>query len=90
LALVECGQYNEDWAEIHMQPEQSVQAALDVRAQAMLPVHWGAFTEARHPWNESVQRATAAAAPHPELLLTTPRLGQPVVLGTALPQERWW
>jgi L-ascorbate metabolism protein UlaG (beta-lactamase superfamily) len=90
LALVECGQYNEDWAEIHMQPEQSVQAALDVRARAMLPVHWGAFSEARHPWNEPVQRATAAAAPHPELLLTTPRLGQPVVLGTPLPQERWW
>jgi len=90
LALVECGQYSADWAEIHMQPEQSVQAALDVRARAMLPVHWGAFTEARHPWNESVQRATAAAAPHPELLLTTPRLGQPVVLGTPLPQERWW
>ena len=90
LALVECGQYNEDWAEIHMRPEQSVQAALDVRARAMLPVHWGAFTEARHPWNEPVQRATAAAAPHPELLLTTPRLGQPVVLGTPLPQERWW
>jgi L-ascorbate metabolism protein UlaG (beta-lactamase superfamily) len=90
LALVECGQYNADWAEIHMRPEQSVQAALDVRARAMLPVHWGAFTEARHPWNEPVQRATAAAAPHPELLLTTPRLGQPVVLGTPLPQARWW
>jgi len=67
-----------------------VQAALDVRARVMLPVHWGAFTEARHPWNEPVQRATAAAIAHPELLLTTPRLGQPVVLGTALPQERWW
>ncbi|MEJ7666742.1 MAG: MBL fold metallo-hydrolase [Hymenobacter sp.] len=45
LALVECGQYNPDWAEIHMLPEQSVQAARDVRAAVMLPVHWGAFTE---------------------------------------------
>ena len=90
LALVECGQYNEDWAEIHMFPEQSVQAALDVRARAMLPVHWGAFAEARHPWNEPLQRALAAAAPHAELLLTTPRMGQPVVLSTPLPRERWW
>ncbi|WP_188814296.1 MBL fold metallo-hydrolase [Hymenobacter cavernae] len=90
LALVECGQYNEDWAEIHMRPEQSVQAALDVRARVMLPVHWGAFTEARHPWNEPVRRASAAAKAHPELLFTTPRLGQPVVLGALLPQEHWW
>jgi L-ascorbate metabolism protein UlaG (beta-lactamase superfamily) len=90
LALIECGQYDKNWAEIHMRPEQSVQAALDVRARAMLPVHWGAFTEARHPWTEPVQRATAAVAQHPELLLTTPRLGQPVVLGTPLPQKHWW
>ncbi|WP_324677441.1 MBL fold metallo-hydrolase [Hymenobacter sp. GOD-10R] len=90
LALVECGQYDDDWAEIHMKPEQSVQAALDVRARVMLPVHWGAFTEARHAWNESVRRATAAATAHPNLQLTTPYLGQPVVLGAPLPQKRWW
>jgi L-ascorbate metabolism protein UlaG (beta-lactamase superfamily) len=90
LALIECGQYDRQWAQIHMLPEQSVQAALDVRAQAMLPVHWGAFTEAHHAWNESVERATAEAGRR-GLLLTTPELGQPVVLGAGpLPQLRWW
>ena len=90
LALMECGQYDRQWAQIHMVPEQSVQAALDVRARAMLPVHWGAFTEAHHPWNEPVERATVEADRR-GLLLTTPELGQPVVLGAApLPQLRWW
>ena len=89
LALMECGQYNEDWAEIHMRPEQSVQAARDVRAVVMLPVHWGAFTEALHAWNEPVTRATAEAARLGQVI-TTPHLGEPVTLGTALPQERWW
>lgn len=90
LALMECGQYDWQWDEIHMYPEQSVQAALDVRAQAMLPVHWGAFTEANHAWNEPVERA-AAEATRRGLLLTTPELGQPVVLGAEpLPQLRWW
>ncbi|RZK63015.1 MAG: hypothetical protein EOO59_00940 [Hymenobacter sp.] len=90
LALMECGQYDQQWAEIHMQPEQSVQAALDVRARAMLPVHWAAFTEAYHPWNDPVRRAAAAAA-RQQLPLTTPELGQPVVLdGRALPQQPWW
>ena len=89
LALMECGQYNADWAEIHMLPEQSVQAALDVQARLMLPVHWGAFTEARHAWNEPVRRATTEAARR-QLPITTPQLGQPVTLGGVLPQELWW
>ncbi|AHJ98787.1 MBL fold metallo-hydrolase [Hymenobacter swuensis] len=89
LALLECGQYDANWAQIHMLPEQSVQAALDVRARTMLPVHWGAFTEAHHAWNEPVRRATAAAALH-QLPITTPELGQPITLGQPLPQLRWW
>lgn len=89
LALVECGQYNDSWADIHMRPEQSVQAARDVRAAVMLPVHWGAFTESLHAWNEPVIRATTEAARLGQML-TTPHLGEPVTLGTALPQERWW
>ncbi|GAA3939640.1 MBL fold metallo-hydrolase [Hymenobacter algoricola] len=90
LALVECGQYDAGWAEIHMRPEQSVQAARDVRARLMLPVHWGAFTEAHHAWNEPVQRATAEAA-RLGLPITTPELGQPITLDAGpLPQVAWW
>ncbi|MBD2714227.1 MBL fold metallo-hydrolase [Microvirga sp. STR05] len=90
LAIMECGQYNENWAQIHMMPEQTVRATQDVRGRVLLPVHWGAFTEAHHAWNEPVRRASAEAA---QLLLpiTTPRLGQPIVLSAGpLPQERWW
>ena len=90
LALMECGQYDPHWADIHMLPEQSVQASLDVRAAVMLPVHWGAFTEANHPWNGSVQRASAAATRLGQIL-ATPELGQPITLGAGpLPQVRWW
>ncbi|GAB2867580.1 MBL fold metallo-hydrolase [Hymenobacter ruber] len=89
LALVECGQYNESWADIHMKPEQSVQAARDVRAAVMMPVHWGAFTESLHAWNEPVTRATAEAARLGQPI-TTPHLGEPVTLGTELPKSRWW
>ena len=89
LALMECGQYNADWAEIHMMPEQSVQAARDLRAAVMLPVHWAAFTEANHAWNDPIRRATAEAARLGQPL-TTPRLGEPVTLGAALPVSRWW
>jgi L-ascorbate metabolism protein UlaG (beta-lactamase superfamily) len=90
LALMECGQYDAQWAQIHMVPEQTVQAALDVQAMVVLPVHWGAFTEANHAWNDPVRRAAAEAARR-HLTMTTPELGQPVTLGTGpLPQLPWW
>jgi L-ascorbate metabolism protein UlaG (beta-lactamase superfamily) len=90
LALMECGQYDAQWAEIHMRPEQSVQAALDLRARVMQPVHWAAFTEANHAWNDPVKRAWAEAARR-QIPLTTPELGQSVVLdGRPLPQQQWW
>ncbi len=90
LALMECGQYNPNWAEIHMMPEQSVQAAHDVRAAVMLPVHWGAFTESLHAWTDPIERATAAAQKL-GMPLTTPQLGQPVTLDAGpLPNAKWW
>ncbi|WP_310395081.1 MBL fold metallo-hydrolase [Hymenobacter sp.] len=89
LALMECGQYDANWAEIHMRPEQSVQAARDVQARLMLPVHWAAFTEANHAWTDPIERATAEAQRLGQPI-TTPRLGEPVTLGTALPNARWW
>lgn len=39
FAFMECGQYNENWHQIHMYPEESVQAAIDARVQNMMPVH---------------------------------------------------
>lgn len=89
LALMECGQDDAQWAQIHMVPEQSVQAARDVRAAVMLPVHWAAFTEANHAWDDPIKRATAEAL-RLKQPITTPRLGEPVTLGAELPSFRWW
>lgn len=61
LAIMECGQYNELWHEIHMMPEESVQAALDLKAKQMLPVHNSAFSLSIHSWNEPLNRAYAEA-----------------------------
>lgn len=90
LTLMECGQYNERWAGIHMMPEQTVQAHLDVGGKLLLPIHWGAFTLSLHAWNEPVERA-AAAAEEKGVAIVTPRIGEPVLLGTAAhPSTRWW
>ena len=90
LALVECGQYDERWDQIHMMPEESAQAALDVRARLMMPIHWGAFRLALHSWTDPVERVTVQAEAL-RMPITTPRIGEAVVLGSAKPpNSSWW
>lgn len=89
IALLECGQYDVKWPLIHMMPEETVQASLDLRAKVLLPVHWGKFTLSVHPWKEPIQRALRQAEKL-NVSVTTPRIGEPVTLGGPIPQSRWW
>lgn len=89
IAMLECGQYDKQWPFIHMMPEETVQASIDLKAKVFLPVHWAKFTLALHPWKEPIQRAVK----HAESLnvgITTPKIGEPVVLTESLPVTRWW
>lgn len=89
LALLECGQFGEYWPQIHMFPEQTVQAAKDLQAKKAIPVHWGKFVLSYHPWNEPIQRFTAAAE-KAELEYFSPRIGEPLNLNAEYIQEPWW
>jgi L-ascorbate metabolism protein UlaG (beta-lactamase superfamily) len=61
LALLECGQYSPYWKYIHMAPEETAQAAIDLQAKTAIPVHWGKFPLAQHAWNDPIQRFEEAA-----------------------------
>jgi L-ascorbate metabolism protein UlaG (beta-lactamase superfamily) len=89
IAILECGQYGKNWPYIHMMPEQTVNAAIELRAKYLLPVHWGKFSLALHPWNEPIQRVVTAAAGK-GLVLTTPLIGEPVILDKEYPHKKWW
>lgn len=54
LALLENGQYNKAWQYSHSFPEQTIQAARDLRAKVVQPIHWGRFSAGTHAWNEPV------------------------------------
>jgi len=90
LTLMECGQYDERWAPIHMMPEETVQAHVDVRGALLIPIHWGAFTLALHSWTDPVERAVKAAAER-GVAICTPRIGEIVRLdGASYPTAAWW
>lgn len=89
LAILECGQYGQNWPYIHMVPEETVQAARDLRARVLLPVHWGKFTLSLHPWNEPIHRVKTAAE-KVDMPLATPRIGEVVPIGGPYPDEPWY
>ncbi len=57
LVFIETGQYSQYWPNIHMQPEQGVQAAADLGAKVLMPVHWSKFALSLHAWDEPVKRS---------------------------------
>jgi L-ascorbate metabolism protein UlaG (beta-lactamase superfamily) len=89
IALLECGQYGKDWPYIHMLPEQTAQAAKDLGATVLMPVHWAKFELAFHPWDDSIRRVTKAAEEIGQPT-TTPMIGEPVILQESYPDKTWW
>lgn len=89
LVVLECGQYNDMWPLIHMMPEEMITAAKDLKAKAVLPVHWAKFSLAMHPWKEPINRAWVAAIKQ-DVLLITPMIGETITLGSVYPYKKWW
>lgn len=90
LVALDCGQYDDRWAYLHMTPEEAVKAARDLNASAVIPSHVGRFTIARHAWDEPFQRMAAASEGEGYRLLT-PILGEPVDLANGQqPFTFWW
>ena len=79
LAMMECGQYNEMWPDIHMFPEETAQAGIDVQAKTLIPIHWGAFKLAMHSWTEPIERVTKTAETL-QINLITPEIGKPIMI----------
>ena len=89
LTLMETGAYNVDWPHVHMQPEQSLQAHIDLNGRWLLPIHNGTFDLAFHAWSEPFARIVALAAQR-NVLITTPQMGEAFNLLTPHPGRAWW
>ncbi|PEC82188.1 hypothetical protein COK00_09600 [Bacillus cereus] len=90
LTLMECGQYDPRWSAIHMLPEETVQAHMDVKGELLLPIHWGAFTLALHEWSDPIERVTKEAN-RLGVKVTTPQIGESITLKSKdYPSSAWW
>ena len=90
LVMLDSGQYDPRWPLIHMNPEEAVQAAVDLKAKAIMPMHIGRFSLSPHAWDEPFQRAVKASE-KAKLPIYTPKIGQPIWLdGQKNEFSAWW
>lgn len=90
LAVLENGQYNPAWRNIHSLPEDVVQAGKDLNAKRVLPGHSSKFDLAGHPWNEPLQKITELSE-RANLSLVTPMIGEIVKLNDSTQTfAKWW
>lgn len=88
LVFIENGQYDPAWRDVHMLPEDVIQAVLDLRAKAFVPIHWGMFCLAPHQWFEPIENIYKLAIAC-NIDLYTPKIGQVIVLEKTTTQA-WW
>lgn len=89
VTMMETGAYDPQWPYVHMQPEQTVQAHVDLRGRWLLPVHNGTFDLAMHDWTDPFERVLALSDAR-GIALTTPRMGERLDLSAPSVATRWW
>ncbi len=89
LTLMETGAYDPRWPYVHMQPEQTMQAHVDLRGRRLLPIHNGTFDLAMHRWQDPFERISALARLR-KVELVTPVIGAPLAIEEPGPTPAWW
>ncbi|TRZ92172.1 MAG: hypothetical protein D4R84_12855, partial [Rhodocyclaceae bacterium] len=89
LVMLEVGAFHPAWGDIHLGPENALEALALLGGGAFLPVHWGTFSLAMHAWDEPAE-TLLALAPATGARLVMPRLGEPVEPAHAGLVTPWW
>lgn len=89
VAIVENGQYDKDWANIHFLPNDFIQTVKDLNPQKLLAVHNSKFILAKHAWNEPMALLSQSAQQE-NLPLFTPKIGEVFYLDDNPDFEKWW
>jgi L-ascorbate metabolism protein UlaG (beta-lactamase superfamily) len=89
VVCMENGAYDPAWPTVHMQPEETLQAFLDLRGKMLVPIHNATFDLAFHAWRAPLD-AIARLAGKQGIVLATPAIGEPITVGRARVNQRWW
>lgn len=91
LVMLENGQYDANWHDVHMFSEEAAEAAEIVGARAVIPVHAGKFNLCKSPWKMPYERLVKAYSEkkyHYKLLL--PQIGEVTEIPSIKEFSCWW
>jgi len=89
LAILENGQYNIKWRYIHLLPDEILQAAKDLKANRIFPVHSSKFVLGNHAWDEPLEKIIQNNQTE-KLNIITPKIGEKVFLKDSLQKFSYW
>lgn len=89
MTLLETGAYNANWPGVHMHPEESIQAHIDLKGKSLLPIHNGTFDLSMHSWREPFDRIIALGKGR-RIPVITPEMGEPVRMLNTKSGQQWW
>jgi L-ascorbate metabolism protein UlaG (beta-lactamase superfamily) len=89
LVMLEVGAFHPSWGDIHLGPQNALEALALLGGGAFLPVHWGTFALAMHDWDEPAE-TLLALGPKRGAQLLMPRLGEPVEPAQGNEAVPWW
>lgn len=90
LAILENGQYDKSWKYIHLMPGEVLNAAKELKAKRLLPVHSSKFAIANHAWDEPLSAITELNK-SVNIPLITPLIGELVNLKDDTQRfTEWW
>ena len=89
MTFMECGAYDPMWHGVHMYPEETVQAHLDLKGGLLHPIHWGTFNLAFHSWDDPMKRLVKAAEIN-GVEIATPVAGKTIEYDSSDRGYLWW
>jgi L-ascorbate metabolism protein UlaG (beta-lactamase superfamily) len=91
VVAMESAAYNSAWPDVHIGPEQALQAFLELKGKIYLPIHWATFSLSTHSWTEPGERLLVGAKKL-NIELVLPRPGESVEPARLDPQlkKKWW
>ena len=89
LTMLEVGAWHPSWGDMHLGPENALEAHTLLGGGPFLPIHWGTFALAMHPWDQPAE-TLLRLAPRTGAQLLMPRLGEAVEPAHGRDVDPWW
>jgi L-ascorbate metabolism protein UlaG (beta-lactamase superfamily) len=89
VVMLEVGAYHQAWGDIHLGPDNAIEAYRMLGSGKFHPIHWGTFNLAMHAWDAPAE-TLLQLAPKSGIELLMPRFGEPIEPANAGGAEPWW